>query len=516
MVIEAKLASHTQTLPNLVLGQLAEYSRVVWKEQPTRTFVPVILLHGANMSLFVFARSGYYRANLGAYLFASAAGLQEDTSDFRLSLRNLWFLMKQPPNRFGHFADVSIDYEFLRFSGSVLDSKVEVVGLGNVSDVEVGDRITRHIPLIRRAAFLTKAKYRGMPAVLKYSWTPVDRLPEGAVYKVLESQNVSCLPNIYSSGILVKDVFGYRLEYLLMEDCGETIESRFSKISGPWVLPNLIKSACADISDAITKTTECLVEAASAGVLHRDISTGNITICKGQIRVIDWGYAKLLHTNTPEIQNIANEWGFDLGDVTKNENIHDGMTGTPLFMGIRVLFGHPTRSLLDDIESLFYVAMYALSHLSRGPSASPAFNVHENKTAAYVKLGSVTSRVSYLECFGVKMCSDDVKAQLDLLYQLLFCRDNQFIGEKLMDDEVDVRVVDTTIMRKIIGSDLADQIYGSQVDNDMPVENAPPKRKTRAAKTKKPAPKKPKPADTNNNQDYTVPQLRPRPGRDTK
>ncbi|KAJ1749186.1 hypothetical protein LPJ58_005297 [Coemansia sp. RSA 1591] len=424
--------------------------------------------------------------------------------------------MKQPPNRFGHFADVSIDYEFFRFSGSVLDSKVEVVGLGNVSDVEVGDRITRHIPLIRRAAFLTKAKYRGMPAVLKYSWTPVDRLPEGAVYKVLESQNVSCLPNIYSSGILVKDVFGYRLEYLLMEDCGETIESRFSKISGPWVLPNLIKSACADISDAITKTTECLVEAASAGVLHRDISTGNITICKGQIRVIDWGYAKLLHTNTPEIQNIANEWGFDLGDVTKNENIHDGMTGTPLFMGIRVLFGHPTRSLLDDIESLFYVAMYALSHLSRGPSASPAFNVHENKTAAYVKLGSVTSRVSYLECFGVKMCSDDVKAQLDLLYQLLFCRDNQFIGEKLMDDEVDVRVVDTTIMRKIIGSDLADQIYGSQVDNDMPVENAPPKRKTRAAKTKKPAPKKPKPADTNNNQDYTVPQLRPRPGRDTK
>ncbi|KAJ2220996.1 hypothetical protein EV180_004811, partial [Coemansia sp. RSA 518] len=319
------------------------------------------------------------------------------------------------------------------------------------------------------------------------------------------------------------DVFGYRLEYLLMEDCGETIESRFSKISGPWVLPNLIKSACADISDAITKTTECLVEAASAGVLHRDISAGNITICKGQIRVIDWGYAKLLHTNTPEIQNIANEWGFDLGDVTKNENIHDGMTGTPLFMGIRVLFGHPTRSLLDDIESLFYVAMYALSHLLLGPSASPAFNVHENKTSAYVKLGSVTSRVSYLECFGVKVCSDDVKAQLDLLYQLLFCRDSQFIGGKLTEGKAEARVVDTTIMRKIIGSDLADQIYGSQVDNDMPVGNAPPKRKTRAAKTRKPAPKKPKlapkkpkPADTNNNQDYTVPQLRPRPGRSTK
>ncbi|KAJ2536210.1 hypothetical protein IWW43_001027 [Coemansia sp. RSA 1935] len=355
-----------------------------------------------------------------------------------------------------------------------------------------------------------------MPAVLKYSWTPVDRLPEGAVYKVLESQNVSCLPNIYSSGILVKDVFGYRLEYLLMEDCGETIESRFSKISGPWVLPNLIKSVCADISDAITKTTECLVEAASAGVLHRDISAGNITICKGQIRVIDWGYAKLTQPDSPKIQNIANEWGFDLGDVTKNEIIHDKMTGTPLFMSIRVLFGHPTRSLLDDIESLFYVAMYALSHLSRGPSASPAFNVHENKTAAFIKLGSVTSRISYLESFGVKVCSDDVKAQFDLLYQLLFCRNNQFIGEELADDGVDIRGIDTTIMRKIIGSYLADRIYGPQVDKDTPVAKAPPKRKTRAAKTKKPAPEKPKPADNNNNQDSIRYRLRPRPGRSIK
>ncbi|KAJ2129314.1 hypothetical protein GGF48_002484 [Coemansia sp. RSA 921] len=308
-----------------------------------------------------------------------------------------------------------------------------------------------------------------------------------------------------------------------MEDCGETIESRFSKISGPLALSDEISSTCADMANVINKTVSCLTKAAKAGVLHRDISAGNITIRNGQVCVIDWGCGKLTQTDTPKIKDIANEWGFNLGDVTKNENIHDGMTGTPLFMGIRVLFGHPTRSVIDDIESLFYVAMYALSHLSLGPSASPAFNVHENRAAAYVKLGSIISKELYLKIFGVKECSGDVKAQFDLLYQLLFYRDNQFIGGKLTEGKAEARVVDTTIMRKIIGSDLADQIYGSQVDNDMPVGNAPPKRKTRAAKTRKPAPKKPKlapkkpkPADTNNNQDYTVPQLRPRPGRDTK
>ncbi|KAJ2543741.1 hypothetical protein GGF49_001823 [Coemansia sp. RSA 1853] len=460
MVIEAKLASHTESLPDVVLGQLAEYARTVWTEQPTRIFVPVILLHGANMTLFVFARSGYYRVEMGTYLFTNAVRPQYKALAIMRFLQKLWFLIIQPPDRFGHFADVSIDYKSLRFLGSVLDSKVEVAGSGKTLDVKLGDRIARDVPLIRRTAYLIKATYCNKPVVLKYSWTPVDRLPEGA---------------IYSSGILVKNFFGYRLEYLLMEDC----------------------------ADVINRTVSCLVEAAKAGVLHRDISAGNITICNGQVRVIDWGYAKLTQPDAPEIKDIADEWGFDLGNVTKNEIIHDGMTGTPLFMSIRVLLGRSTRSVIDDIESLFYVAMYALSHLSEGPSASSAFKVQDNNTAAYVKLGLVIRRKSYLKIFGVKECSDEVRAQLDLLYQLLFCRNGQFIGEELAEEEAEVRVVDTSIMRKIIGSGLADRIYGSQDDdssampageNDTPAVKASAKRKTRAAKTRKPAPKKPKPA----------------------
>ncbi|KAJ2498725.1 hypothetical protein GGH96_004083 [Coemansia sp. RSA 1972] len=313
-----------------------------------------------------------------------------------------------------------------------------------------------------------------MPVILKYSWTPVDRLPEGAVYRVLESHNVSCLPKTYSSGILVKNLFGYRLEYLLMEDCGESIESRFLKIQELcrgriYAWPNYARSAYANIINIVYQTVACLVETENAGVLHRDISAGNITISKGQVRVIDWGCAKLTQTDMPEIKDIANEWGFDLDEVTKNENNHDGMTGTPIFMSIRVLLRRWTRDLLDDIESLFYVAMYALSHLSEGPSAYPGFNVQDNKTAAFIKLGSIISRKSYLETFGVKNCLDDVKAQLDALYQLLFCRNDQFIGEKLVEDEADVRSIDTSIMCKLIGSDLADRIYGSQVDKDTPV-----------------------------------------------
>ncbi|KAJ2495474.1 hypothetical protein GGH96_006374 [Coemansia sp. RSA 1972] len=356
-----------------------------------------------------------------------------------------------------------------------------------------------------------------MPVVLKFSWTPVDRLPEGAVYKVLESHNVSCLPKLYSSGILVKNFFGYRLEYILMEDCGESVESRFAQIPRPSASPNDVERAYTNIVDAIIQTVSCLAEAAKFGVLHRDISAGNITLCNGQVRVIDWGYAKLTDTNSPEIKDIANEWNFNLQEVSNNEAIHDGMTGTPIFMSIRVLLGRSRRGLLDDIESLFYVAMYALSHLSNGPSASPAFNVHKNKTAALLKLGSIISKKSYLEYFGVEKCSSDVKAKLDALYRLLFCQDDKFIGEKLAEDVEDERNVDQTIMREIIGDDLADKIYGPQVDNvNTPTKKAPPKRKTRAAGTRKRASKKPKPDDNSDNQGYTGPRLRPQPGRSAK
>ncbi|KAJ2120871.1 hypothetical protein IW147_004732 [Coemansia sp. RSA 720] len=455
---------------------------------------------------------------MGTFMFDSIVPLEGDQFVNTQFLQDLWFLLKQPPNRFGHFADVSIDYNSLRFSGGLQDSKVELAIFGNALDVKLGDRIARDVPLIRRAAYLTKATYHDKPVVLKYSWTPVDRLPEGAVYRVLELHKVSCLPKIYSSGILVKNFFGYRLEYLLMDDCGESVESHFFRTPEALASPNQINSVCVAIANVINRTVSCLVEAAKAGVLHRDISAGNITICNGQVR--------LTQPDAPEILKIADDWGFNLGNVTKNEIIHDGMTGTPLFMSIQVLLGRPARGLIDDIESLFYVAMYALSHLSDGPSVSPAFKVQDNKTAAYVKLGLVIGRKSYLKIFGVKLCSDDVKVQLDLLYQLLFCCNNQFIGQELADEEADVRRIDTSIMRKIIGSDLADRIYGPQDEyssampageNDTPAVKASAKRKTRAAKTRKPAPKKqkpalkkPKPADNSNNPDSIRNSLRSR------
>ncbi|KAJ1885984.1 hypothetical protein LPJ66_009854, partial [Kickxella alabastrina] len=54
--------------------------------------------------------------------------------------------------------------------------------------------------------------------------------PEGAVYDVPEAGNVSGVPTAYRSGILHSDIFGYRLRFLIMEDCSESAASHFAEL----------------------------------------------------------------------------------------------------------------------------------------------------------------------------------------------------------------------------------------------------------------------------------------------
>ncbi|KAJ2045096.1 hypothetical protein H4S04_005845 [Coemansia sp. S16] len=90
-----------------------------------------------------------------------------------------------------------------------------------------------------------------MDVILKISSTPMNRLPEGAIYVVLTTKDAN-------------NIDGYRVEYVLMEDCGTTV----------------------------------------VNVLHRDISPGNVTIKGGHTYLIDWGYAKLLCLSSESLDTV--------------------------------------------------------------------------------------------------------------------------------------------------------------------------------------------------------------------
>ncbi|KAJ1718215.1 hypothetical protein LPJ53_006624, partial [Coemansia erecta] len=184
IIIEAKLAQFDDDLPVEVLGQMGYYAKCVWETQFTRTFVPVVLVHGTKVDLC-------------------------------------------------------------------------------------------------------------KDAVLKLSWIPVNRQPEGVLYDLLsgESHKVDCIPTVFNSGILVPDFLGYRLEFILMEYCGKPLIDDY-KGKGNTGSEEEHLLTCAE--NVIQKVTACLLQARRAGVYHRDISAGNITLRGQDVFLIDWGYGKAI------------------------------------------------------------------------------------------------------------------------------------------------------------------------------------------------------------------------------
>ncbi|KAI7823126.1 hypothetical protein BX661DRAFT_207132 [Kickxella alabastrina] len=146
-------------------------------------------------------------------------------------------------------------------------------------------------------------------AVLKLSWTPVNRLPEGAAYAILNKRPVEGIPKIFSKGLLIRtsmDTAGV----VLMEYCGQSMAA-----------------------DPV------LAQANDTGVLHRDISAGNVCIKNGKVYVIDWGCAKVIDWGTtkdaardtgstqPNHIDIAKQWRFNATTVGQVEVTKDPFTG---------------------------------------------------------------------------------------------------------------------------------------------------------------------------------------------
>ncbi|KAJ1983912.1 hypothetical protein EDC05_006597, partial [Coemansia umbellata] len=192
--------------------------------------------------------------------------------------------------------------------------------------------------------------YNGKKAVIKISWTPTDRLPECAVYEALHAANIPNVPEVHEHGFIKGDFLGYRMEFIVLADCGDPISVYFAQ-SCTEKRPAFYAAQLAQHTKSIANT---LVHAYKAGILHRDVSVGNITVSGNRVYMIDWGYAKFLPWAC--IDEIATKWNFDKNEVLLNETQHNSMTGTPIFMSIQTLLGSNMRDITHDFESLFLVA----------------------------------------------------------------------------------------------------------------------------------------------------------------
>ncbi|KAJ2739939.1 hypothetical protein GGI20_006021, partial [Coemansia sp. BCRC 34301] len=129
-------------------------------------------------------------------------------------------------------------------------------------------------------------------------------------------------------GILAMDVDGYRLEFLLMEDCGEPIVSYFGKPRQPNLSSGVFSQAVIACVQGVTQT---LAEARHP---------------------LDTVTAKNLIGDSSFKKGFAKRWGMDLDKVAATENVRDLFTGTSLYMSVQVLLQVPRRNIFNDFESL--------------------------------------------------------------------------------------------------------------------------------------------------------------------
>ncbi|KAJ2756896.1 hypothetical protein GGI19_000484 [Coemansia pectinata] len=440
ILFEAKRQMSKEEAYSEHLGQVAQYALALKTAQPMRRYIPVLFLYGCQLDLLVFTNSGYFKTGIGPVLHDNADFKPVRTNLVSKSLQRLWFLLSLPPRDFGHLLPTPgiplglyIDNTGIADTSSnarpAILTDESTATSRRLSNVKL---IDKKVSITGRCTFLFTATYNNTAVVFKMTWIRTNRLPEGAVYKILTDNGVPNIPTIYDSGVLVTDIGGYRLEYLIMEHCGTPIVEHILQMRANNTSASEVAKFARDCVSTVTKT---LAAALRAKVLHRDISPGNIAVKGNRIFVIDWGCAKFVDPPTPEqAADITLRWGFDCSDVVNQGGEKDPFTGTPPYMSIQMLLKVARRGIFNDIESLFYVVLDALSDRPRDDQAKnpPGFQVACMQSAGFMRLGCLCSKARYLQNFGVNSSNRFVpKDMLDAMYQFLFFEGDRFIGDKL-------------------------------------------------------------------------------------
>ncbi|KAJ2384356.1 hypothetical protein H4S02_004855, partial [Coemansia sp. RSA 2611] len=436
-LLEARVEPSLEATSPDVLGKMAGLALRAWEAQPTRLFVPFLYLHGPNVSLVLFARGGYYCTTIGRLFHTSCDPSLDDIRDVGDTLRYLWFLMTLPADRFGHFVDVSIPSTGLTFSRVYGTANPSVVmGRGDGSALELLQRISLPASLLDFQSYLFKTQYRGQPAMLKLVWTPTYRLPEVSMYDWLLSNGCNAVPKVLESSIVASDVFGCRLEYIVMEDCGVPLLEYFRTVCGS---SGDISKRDADAEDIFKQLASSLAIAESLGVAHCDISAENIAVRDGTAFIIDWTRSQLKSSEVPS--RVANVLWFKLGLNAKDMQpqrwpMDNSAVQTKIYASIRSLWHDGTDCLVDRFESLFYVILHALFHSNHILVGTPsAFEELSVSAMALVKTGCMADPEMYPSYFGIADIGDGLKAFLDSIRVFLFCADGFFVGGKLVDSE---------------------------------------------------------------------------------
>ncbi|KAJ1826929.1 hypothetical protein LPJ56_001936 [Coemansia sp. RSA 2599] len=466
MPLEAKVLRNTGDIDDEDLGQILYYVQAIWQTQVTRMFVPVLFLHGSLLSLFVFTRNESIRVNIGDVFVAADEPSLDAYGPIGTTLLNIYFLLSLSPGEFGHICDFTQTPDRLYFAPrfSITGADTSQSALVSASsrwrdgsiEVVFASRFERQVSLHGRLTRIVKARYNSQDVFLKLSWLATNRIPENAIYDILASNHVQRIPRVYSSGLLIESFRDYRLDYMVMEDCGTSFSNALAMLN-PRRNPSFVEVLKRIINDV----TSCLVDASVVGILHQNISDSSIAIrtASGRLSacIIDWGHAKDTCWESNASRDISRKWNYDSERVGKTEEDHDLTTGTAEYMGISTLLGVKYRSVITDIESLFYVILDALRGIYfAGLDEAPiGFSSYEDpKILGYVRAPCLY-RNKWLVDFGInpRGVPLEILNILEAMRRFLFFKDGEYIGLYLIQESPYKYSIDEASARVFMSKD---------------------------------------------------------------
>ncbi|KAJ2160196.1 hypothetical protein GGF46_002458 [Coemansia sp. RSA 552] len=253
----------------------------------------------------------------------------------------------------------------------------------------------------------------GLTPVFKFHWHYEDA-SEASVHKAALKLNVPYTPRlVYASSVHCSSFYSEDDKYdfteplygevMIIENAGVSIESAFEELDNDM--------ACTMV-DVFAGYVHSLLVAATGDhemyVLHRDISMNNLLILGDSPRLIDWGCGRII-------------------DVENCGPSPHSFVGTTTYMGIRILAEHPSRCVVDDLESLFLVLCHLLWHNYGGDNDTYNCLWHGREDTKYViltRLSWLESHDSFLDHMQLSStCPPMLKALAEGLYELLYPRD---------------------------------------------------------------------------------------------
>ncbi|KAJ2829551.1 hypothetical protein IWW50_000793 [Coemansia erecta] len=402
---ESGIISDNHQLRGQLLQDFADMADI----QPRRFMLGLTLAGQREVKAYICIPAGIYIARVGDLPLAGDA---QPTAEERRVVAFLVFMLEK----------LRTDYGFLTASPNGLLGKVYPKNIVHAMPADAGEWSSDPVYIMLREGVLGRHQHlkgqrtwlyprcwigdSAIPVVAKFQWA-YDGNSEVDVHQFVLRRKIPHVPELkctatVDGGRSIDGSRSFKGELALMEDVGSSIWSAFGRVG--------LAMSEAEIIDLFAGYAHTIIAAARVQdgkyVLHRDISVGNLMVKpNGCPYVIDWGYGCVCTVGT-----ISPSTGKDA-------------IGTAIFMGIRILLHSRTRSVVDDLESLFLVFCYCLwgSYGKRNDDFTGLWTgakEHSTRIARKAWLGNKKTLIASMEASG--SLPKPLQFLAENMYDLLF------------------------------------------------------------------------------------------------